>query len=431
MRVLWVSPHCWPDYVLRSPGLGIKSQGGQTVVMYHCPLALTELNPELEVDIYARMEIGEPEVLQLGQRVRLIRCLCGDPKTYIPKEQYWFGPIQQFVDEVERYARGDDLHYDLIHGHYADGWYVAHELGQRLSVPYCLTTHSVGKRKQANCIAMKEGTEEELDDKYSFSTRIRYETEALREANRILPLTKEEGEYILEHYEGVGPEQIWAIPNGVHLSDFYPRDKDKVEVVRRELGIGKEDLVVLQAGRLDRRKGQQELLAAAPGVIQELDKRTGQRVRFILVGWTGTDFARTLEERARKAGITNQVIFHPPVTNKQMPPYFWLADVYALTSTYDIFPIVILEAMANRLALVASKNGGASEIISHGRDGLLVDPYRIGEVEESLNSVLVNKKLRHSLGEEAYRKIEQQYTWERVAGLLSKQYEDIIERSRL
>jgi len=165
-------------------------------------------------------------------------------------------------------------------------------------------------------------------------------------------------------------------------------------------------------------------------IIQEVEKRIGKRVRFILVGWTETDFARTLEERARKAGITNQVIFHPPVANKQMPPYFWLANVYALTSTYDILPIVILEAMANKLAVVASKNGGASEIIFHGRDGLLIDPYQIGEVEESLISVLVDKKLRHSLGKEAYRKIEQQYTWERVAKLLSKQYEDIIEKGR-
>ena len=195
MRVLWVSPHCWPDYVLRSPGLGIKSQGGQTVVMYHCPRALAELNPDLQVDVYARMETGEPEVCQLGERVRLIRCLCGDPDTYLPKEQFWFGPIEQFVDEVDRYAGQHSLSYDLVHGHYADGWYVAHDLGRRWSVPYCLTTHSLGKHKQANYLAMGERTEKKLDEQYSFSMRVRYEAEALRGANRIFPLTEEEGQY--------------------------------------------------------------------------------------------------------------------------------------------------------------------------------------------------------------------------------------------
>ena len=429
MHILWVSPHCWPDYILRSPGLGIKSQGGQTVVMYHCPRALAEVNPDLQVDIYARMETGEPEVIQLGKRVRLIRCLCGNPDTYVPKEQFWGGPIQQFVDEVDKYTGEYSLSYDLIHGHYADGWYVAHHLGQRWNIPYCLTTHSLGKRKLANCMAMKEGTRDELDEKYSFSVRIQHETKALHDANRICPLTEEEGQYILEHYEGVRPEQLCTIPNGILLTDFYPHIKDQTVTLRRELGIEEDELVVLQAGRVDRRKGQKELLTAAPKVIEEVEKRTGKRVKFILVGWTESDFARIIEERIRNADITDRVIFHPPVSNRGMPPYFWMADVYALTSTYDIFPIVILEAMASSLA-VASRNGGASEIISHGHDGLLVDPYQIREVEEALISVLVDRKLRCSLGEKAHRKVEEHYTWRCVVERLNQLYEKMVRENR-
>jgi hypothetical protein len=50
----------------------------------------------------------------------------------------------------------------------------------------------------------------------------------------------------------------------------------------------------------------------------------------------------------------------------------------------------------------------------------------IGEVEDSLISSLVSEKLLHSLGKQAYRKIERQYSWERVAKLLNEQYNDII-----
>ena len=427
MRILWVSPHCWPDYVLRSPGLGIKSQGGQTVVMYYCPRALAENDSNLQIDIYARMESGEPEVIQMGDRVRLIRCLCGDTDTYVPKEQFWFGPIQQFIDEVDKYAAKHSLSYDLIHGHYSDGWYVAHHLNQRWNVPYCLTTHSLGKRKRANCLAMNEGSEEELDKNYSFSVRIRHEIEALQGADCICPLTEEEGQYILEHYKEVRPEQLHTIPNGILLSDFYPQELDKALALRRELGIAEQDLVVLQAGRVDRRKGQKELLAAAPRVIDEVEKRSGSIVKLLLIGWTESEFARSLEENVKQAGIIDHVIFHPPVSNRKMAPYFWLADVYALTSTYDILPIVILEAMANRLALVASKNGGASEIISHRHDGLLVDPYKNEEVEDSLISVLTDEQMRSDLGEQAYHKVEEKYTWQRVAERLNKLYKKIIK----
>jgi glycosyltransferase involved in cell wall biosynthesis len=394
--------------------------------MYHCPRALTTYNPRLYIDIYSRLEAGEPEVTELGERVRLIRRPCGNPEVYVPKEEFWFGPLQQFVDDVDNYVKQQGWRYDLIHGHYADGWYVAHHLGKRWGIPYCLTTHSLGKRKRANCLAMKEGTEEELEEKYCFCVRIEHETEALRQAARICSLTHEEGEYILKHYGGTRREQMFVTPNGILLSDFCPRDENKAAKLRKDLGIEEEDLVVFQCGRVDRRKGQKELLAAAPRVIREVKERSGRNVKFLLVGWTQGKFARTLEEKARKAGISNHVVFHPPVTNRNIPPFYWLADVYALTSTYDIFPIVILEAMANRLALVASRNGGASEIIAHNKDGLLIDPFKIEEVEDALIKVLVDESLRRELGEQAYRKVEENYTWERVAARVNRLYEEIV-----
>ncbi len=427
MRVLWVSPHCWPDYVLRSPGLGTKSQGGQTVVMYHCPRALTEVDPDLHIDVYARMETGEPEVVELGERVRLIRCLAGAPDGYIPKERLWFGPIQQFCDQVDSYARRRGLSYDLVHGHYADGWYAAHDLAGRWGVPYCLTTHSLGRRKRANCLAMKEASEAELDEAYAFPVRIRHEEEALAGASRVFPLTREEGEYLLDHYEGARREAIRPIPNGVLLSRFDPPDAEKAAALRARLGIRDDALVVLQAGRVDHRKGQRELLAAAPRVIGEVQRDGSRGLVFLIVGWTESALARDLERQAREADLGDHVIFHPPVPRRDMPPYFWLADVYALTSTYDIFPIVLLEAMASRLGLVASKNGGASEVLSSGDDGLLVDPYDIDEVTGALGRVLADGALRRRLGDEAFRKVRERYTWRKVAERLDREYREMVE----
>ena len=136
MRVLWVSPHCWPDYVLREDGLGTKSQGGQTVVMYHCPRALAELDPGLTVDIYARMETGEPEIVELGERVNMIRCRCGDPGHLRPQgADSGSGPLQEFVDEVVAYAQRNGHAYDLIHGHYADGWYCGQPPRPEMELP--------------------------------------------------------------------------------------------------------------------------------------------------------------------------------------------------------------------------------------------------------------------------------------------------------
>jgi len=102
MRIVWVSPHCWPDYVLREDGLGKKSQGGQTVVMYQATIALAQAFPDLEVDIYARYEDGESVETHIHPRVRVIRLPLGPTDSYLPKEAFWGAPIEGFVDEVAK-----------------------------------------------------------------------------------------------------------------------------------------------------------------------------------------------------------------------------------------------------------------------------------------------------------------------------------------
>ena len=92
MRVLWVSPHCWPDYELRRHGLMCKSQGGQTVAMYYGAMVLASRERHVHVDIFARYEHGEPVVKDLHPRVRLVRLPLGPTDRYLPKEQFW-GPL--------------------------------------------------------------------------------------------------------------------------------------------------------------------------------------------------------------------------------------------------------------------------------------------------------------------------------------------------
>ncbi len=425
MNIIWVSPHCWPDYVLRENGLGVKSQGGQTVVMYQGTIALAEANPDLEIDIYARLEDGEEQVSSIHPRVRIIRLPLGPTDSYLPKEQFWGSPITGFVDEVTRYAVAHNLRYDLLHGHYADGWYVAHQLAERWDVPFLCSTHSLGIRKRENALSMGEGSPEELEAKYNFERRIHHEREALDQADRICPLTEEEGQYIVERY-AADPRKIRVINNGVMVGDFYPPDEARIESWRHELGLKRDDLTVLLIARVDPRKGQRELIEAAPRVIERIGGSQGPRVVFLFVAWVDTEFARSLERRVEELGIRDNVIYHPPVKNEEIAPFYWGSAVYSLSSSYDIFPIVMLETMAAGLPIVATKNGGPSEILSHGRDGFLVEPTHVEELADALVQVLQDEAGRRQMGANAHAKIVEKYTWGRIAERTLAVYEETL-----
>jgi glycosyltransferase involved in cell wall biosynthesis len=428
MRIVWISPHCWPDYFLREDGLGKKSQGGQTVVMYHCPLALANAYPDLSIDIYARFEDGEPVEKDLHPRVRLIRLPLGPTDRYLPKEQFWGPPIDDFVDQVVRYAADRGLSYDLVHGHYADGWHCARLLGSSWKVPYLCSTHSLGIRKRDNALRMGEGTAEELEQKYNFTVRIDSEQQALDSASRICPLTIEEGEYMVDKY-GVDPDKIRVTNNGVLADDFYPPDPAVTEAVRQRLGLGPDDLPVLLIARVDPRKGQSQLIEAAPEIIRRVKEANGKKVKLLFVAWVESPFARTLEARVDELGIRESVIYHPPVLNSDIPPYFWISAAYSLSSSYDIFPILMLEAMASSLPIVATKNGGPSEILSPGEDGYLVEPTDKQQLADALVRVLADEQERKRLGLNARKKVVARYSWDRIADRCINIYRELVPES--
>ncbi len=425
MRIVWVSPHCWPDYVLREDGLGKKSQGGQTIVMYFATIALADAYPDLEIDIYARFEDGEDIITNIHSRVRIIRLPLGPSDRYFPKEEFWGPPIQGFVDNAIKYAEENSLKYDLVHGHYADGWYVAHHLAEQWKIPFLCATHSLGIRKRDNALRVNEGTPEALDKKYNFSVRIQHEQAALDRADCITPLTIEEGEYIVDQY-GADPSKIQVINNGVVVDDFYPPDPDKVSELREELNLGPDVLPILLIARVDPRKGQRELIEAAPAVIQRIRESSGKNVIILFVAWVDSDYAKTLEKRVEELGIRENVIYHPPVLNSEIPKFFWASAVYSLSSTYDIFPIVMLETMASGLPIVATKNGGPSEVITPGENGYLVETTNKEELADALVKVLSDEKERERLGKNAHNEIIKKYTWDRIAERCMEVYKMVL-----
>lgn len=428
-RIVWVSPHCWPDYVLRPNGLGVKSQGGQTVVMYQATKALTQVNPGMFVDIYGRYENDEEIEKKIHYHVDMIRQPLGDPSVYVPKEAFWGSPIAEFVEHVYKYAEEHGLKYDLLHGHYADGWYVAHHLALKWNIPFVLSTHSLGIRKRENALRSEGLTATELDRKYNFPARIQMETAALHAADMIMPLTEEEGRYIVEKYD-VPVDKIHVVNNGVLYDEFYPIDHGQVKALKEELGIEENDLVVLLVARVDERKGQKQLIEAAPGVIEKVKQASGRNVKFCMVSWVDTPYAKKLEKRIDELGVRDNMILYPPVKHSNIPKFFWLADVYALTSTYDIFPIVMLEAMLCRTAPVATKNGGPSEVLENGVDGMLVDTGNIPEVVDAFVKILGDDKRLKEMGEAAHKKVMEKYTWRKIAQRFDMLYRQAMDKRK-
>ena len=211
---------------------------------------------------------------------------------------------------------------------------------------------------------------------------------------RIIANSARGKEEIQRHYR-VPSEKIEVIHNGVDLEVFHPGNIARYrDSGRRELGIGKEDFVILFLGSGFRRKGLYPLLDSFA--------RLKERIPKALVLVAGKDRVAPFQEKARRLGVGKKVSFLGPT--RKAGELYALSDLFALPTFYDPFSNACLEAMATGIPVLTTSTNGVSEFITDGENGYLIqDPTQSQEMAEKILSfyhspkrVAIGKKARES-----------------------------------
>jgi glycosyltransferase involved in cell wall biosynthesis len=392
------------------------------------------MDADIRIDIFTRLQDSDPQSqdrvkhLDDDPRVRLIRLPCGPTDRYISKERLYGEPITEFIGQILSFAEREGLHYELLHGHYADGWEAVTTLKARWPhhPPTLLTTHSLGIRKREDALERGEATAEELDKRYRFPVRIASEERSLVLADRILPLSTPEAAYLFDHYEGVTPgdPRVTVVANGIDPTQFPPAPSGTREQRRKELGVADDEFLLVIPSRVDPRKGQENMLRALLAARPDLREH---RYRALLLAWPTppTAYATRLRGMIAENDLGDRVITHPPVAHEDMPGFFAAADGVVLPSQ-EYFSIVMLEAMLLECPLIASIHGGSRDVIEDGVNGFLVDHNDIDQLAEAtLQMVTLDEAARRRIGKEARQSILEGYTWDQIAHRLLEIYETV------
>jgi glycosyltransferase involved in cell wall biosynthesis len=122
-------------------------------------------------------------------------------------------------------------------------------------------------------------------------------------------------------------------------------------------------------------------------------------------------FEADLRAKADRLGLAERVHFwgaRPPET---MPLFYALADVFVFPSLYDVWGLVLNEAMASRLPVVASTLAGATrDLVEEGITGLAVDPQDVPALAAALRRLIMDPALRYRMGTAAAQVVEQKAT---------------------
>jgi glycosyltransferase involved in cell wall biosynthesis len=166
-------------------------------------------------------------------------------------------------------------------------------------------------------------------------------------------------------------------------------EKQKMEL-RRQLRLHDATRVLLCVGRLSREKGHADLIQAIP----KMRELTGNSpLRLVIVG-EGSERPR-IEDLCRNLCLTDVVT----LTGQQdyMNRYYSIADVFLLPSHSEGCPNVLLEAMAAGVPVVATEVGGIPEVVTNGRDAILVKKHDPAGLASAAAKILQDRELRNGL----------------------------------
>lgn len=208
------------------------------------------------------------------------------------------------------------------------------------------------------------------------------------------------------------PERkLQVILNGVDISRFASSSSAPV---RKVFTIG-------SVGRLVSQKGYDLLLEACARIFADYAD-----TRLVLVG--DGPLREDLERRAQDLGISERVTFAGQT--QEVEKALADMDLFVSSSLDEGLPVAVLEAMAARLPVVATMVGAADEVIENEKSGLLIKPDDVEALTYSIRRLREDKALRKALAEAGYRRVEEDFSAEKMTRKTEAVYAELLNACR-
>ena len=290
--------------------------------------------------------------------------------------------------------------FDLIHGHTSKPGFLARLAARGSGIPviytpHCFSFHAGAGRMQSLFFASLEAWA------------------ARHWTSRILTVSDAERQLALDR--GVGtPEQFVTIHTGID-PDAFQSTRD-CKRLRSEFDVPEKAFLIGTVARLNKQKAPLDLIRVAARIHAEHED-----VHFV---WVGSG----LLDQAAKA-LTSELgldsHFHFMGERRDVPQVLRALDCFVLPSRWEGFPIVLLEAMAAGLPIVATDIPGSDEAIRSGEEGWLVPPGDLEALRSCIVDLIQNRERAISFGRAGQERVRREFSIDAMLHSIKLLYEEV------
>ncbi len=396
--------------------LGGKHTGGMNVYVRDLTKYLGRFR--VHADVFTRSEDEcVPHVLHdLGCGNRVVHIPSG-PETPRPKNEL-VNYLDQFTENIYKFALKKGIHYDLIHSHYWMSGITGAELKREWRIPMVQMFHTLALLKNPS-----SRTESERET----NERIEGEKFVISVSDLITASTINEKEKLVELYQ-TPEEKIRVVPPGVDTSRFYPIPKDEA---KEFLGIPVDENMLLFVGRIEPLKGIDTLIHAIAQMRKSDVMSNCPHYLYIIGGEPDSakldmDYEmQRLQALCRELDVGDMILFLGKKDQDTLQYYYSAAEIVIMPSNYESFGLVALEAMACGTPVVATQVGGLQHLVQNGITGFTIPHNDPIALEEKLTQLVCQDELREQMKKNSVE-YAQTFSWDVITPKIISVYKEAL-----
>ena len=432
--------------------------GGQVKYVIELGKALSD-NPMIrKVDLFTRLIVDKAfsedysrPVEQVTDKFRIIRLQCGG-KKYIKKERLW--PfLDEFVDRTIKFIKQEKSIPDIFHGHYPDAGYIANELSRIFGTPFVYTGHSLGKSKKRRLL--EEGfTLDQINRQIRIDHRIEVEEHILKHADLVVASTHQEVEKQYGIYQNGTRPRFKIIPPGIDIHRFQPYYHDTLpDAPRSEESMYAKASLIKELNRFFQNSHKPLILALCrpdkrkniKGLIKAYGEDNELQAMANLAVFAGIRKDISEKEESERDVLTRMLLLMDKYNlygkmaipkkhdfEHEVPELYHVAaerrGVFVNAALTEPFGLTLLEASTTGLPIVATNDGGPSDIIKNCKSGLLVDPRNTRAIARAIKDIITREDKWDTFSKNGILNTRKHYTWETHAATYAREMQDLNRR---
>lgn len=221
-----------------------------------------------------------------------------------------------------------------------------------------------------------------------------------------------------------GINDVTAIGVGIDLEQLKAKKMIKSEFAtqiqeQKDKGIK----FVTYIGRIEPRRNIIFLLE----VFKEIAKEK-ENIKLLMIGKGEEKYKNECFNKIKQLGIEDKIIYKEYMKQEFLPKIYNLSDVFLLPTRYEIFGMVLLEAMYFNVPVVTTYNGGSDMLIDNNSNGIIIKDFNVENWKNKSIELLENKVLSDEICRKAKEKIEKEFTWDALVPKFIELFNKILKK---